>query len=179
MNNYTQTAEKHVVVTNQLETKTTFALDPETGDQVFISARLSKMFDIEVGDHLKVFVTPNNVPENTTQWYAVYVKREEPPEHASAIYQPTQLEMDLDTKKETSRTKYGEAIMNHLKDGIDHAKSIAAAVGTDTNTATTALTSLHNEGLVARASIKKRADQGRDSHVLWALNARDFMPHED
>lgn len=191
MNVHAEAIEKHVVVINQLHTKTSFALDPETGEQVFISARLAKMFNIEVDDHLKVFVSPNRVPENTTQWYALYVKREAPPEPQplagpfGAGIEPapeTQLELDLEPEpdgEQTSRQRFGTQILEYLKDGIDSAKNVAAHVGTDTTTATHALISLHNDGLVARASIKKSGYQSRDSFVLWALRATDFIPEED
>jgi len=190
MTDYTQALEKHIVVVNQLDTKTTFAVEPETGEQVFVSARLARMFNIVPGDHLRAFVTPNKVPENTVQWYAIYVTPEAPPENPFAmlahmteeveeveeVEEAQQLEMDLEAKRETSRTKYQDAILRHLKDGIDTAKNIAKEVGSDTTTVTCALISLHKDGLVARAGVKAKPDQLKDSHVLWALKASDFLP---
>jgi len=176
MNHHTPATEKHVVVTNQLDTLTSFALEAETGEQVFISARMAKLFNIEVGDHLKVLVTPNNVPANTTQWYAVYLEKKK-----KSVHSPVQLDLDLDLegKPETPRSKYESAILLHLKDGIDTAKRIGEAIGADTIVATRVLASMHKDGLIARAGVKKRPDQVKDSHVLWALHAPDFLPDED
>ncbi len=179
MNGNIEAIEKHVVVIKQLATKTSFALEEGTLEQVFVSARLAKMFDINVNDHLKVLVTPNKVPENTTQWYAIYVEHTDEPEHPSTMYEPEQVEhAPIKQTELTSRQKFGDAILKYLRDGIDSAKNIGEYVGTDTTTATHALISLHKDGLVARASIRKNADQTRDSHVLWGVKTSDFLPED-
>jgi|SRR6056297_2449964 len=186
MTDYTQALEKHIVVVNQLDTKTTFAVEPETGEQVFVSARLARMFNIVPGDHLRAFVTPNKVPENTVQWYAIYVTPEAPPENPFAMLAHMTEEVEeveeapeaapAKPLRDTARNRHQEAILNHLKDGVDTAKNIADELGSDTTTISTALIAMHKDGLVARAGVKAKPDQLKDSHVLWALKASDFLP---
>lgn len=192
MLNHTQALEKHVVITNQLDTMTSFALDEETGEQVFISARLCKLFNLEVGDHLKAFVTPNKVPENKVPWYAIYVKRVDPPEHASKLHEavselePQTLpvlvpepEPEPETEKEKwHRIGHAKEVLDHLKGGMDSAKNIGLALGLDTTKMLGILSRLHNNGYVARASIKQCESQKRDSYVLWSLEAKDFLPED-
>lgn len=158
----TQPIKKTVRIINQLESRSSFGLDTASGEQVFIGSRLSKQQNIAEGDMADVFVIPNN-RNPSVAWYAIYVRKvagTEPAEPAEPAAQTN-------------------PIRTYLEDGPATTRQIADHLGIDTPDATRRLMTLHRDGTVARAGIRKRADQHKDSHVLWALDAHDFLPEDD
>lgn len=175
------TIQKHIYITNQLETMSTFGIDPESGEQVFISARLANQFDLREGDYVMCLVVPNRVPENKVPWYAMFVRKVSTPESP-----PQTLICDADSSDDSvpeatsppavPREITQSEILDYLKDGLASAKEIATSLGGDTTQTTNELTKLHRGGEVARSEIRAKRDQVRASHVLWALNVEDFLP---
>ena len=160
------TTKKTVQITNQLESKSTFAVDPDTGEQVFIGSRIAQMQGLKEGDTAEVFVIPNDRNPNV-EWYAVYVKRVG----------------DLCTSEPTYSVPKDPApvspIRVFLEDGPATTRQVADHLGVDTPDATRRLMALHRHGTVARAEVRKRADQEKASYVVWALDAHEFLPEDD
>lgn len=154
-----------VRITNQLESRSSFAINTESGEQVFIGSRISKQQNIAEGDTADVFVIPNN-RNPSVAWYAVYVRK------VSGAAEPAE---SADTAESAEPNS---SIRVFLEDGPATTRQIADHLGIDTPDATRRLMALHKNGTVARAGIRKRADQNKDSHVLWALEAHDFFPED-
>lgn len=176
--------EKRVIVTNQLDTMSTFALEEDTGEQVFISAKLARNFNITEGDILQTFVIKNNIPENSVDWYAIFVKQIGRVEKPHAVGEQIEMfpEDAPEPKPEAERPdlkSQDAAVMKYLENGIATAKEVGAAIGVEAYGAAYSLSRLHKQGKVARASIRKREDQVKDSLVLWGLQLSDFLPEEE
>ena len=163
----TQPIKKTVRIINQLESRSSFGLDTASGEQVFIGSRLSKQQNIAEGDMADVFVIPNN-RNPSVAWYAIYVRKV-----AGASTEPAEPAGPAEPAAQTN------PIRTYLEDGPATTRQIADHLGIDTPDATRRLMALHRDGTVARAGIRKRADQHKDSHVLWALDAHDFLPEDD
>ena len=160
----TQPIKKTVRVINQLESRSSFAIDTESGEQVFIGSKLCKQQNVGEGDTADVFVIPNN-RNPSVAWYAIYVRKvsgpaAQPAESVEAVAPPA-------------------PIRAFLEDGPATTRQIADHLGIDTPDATRRLMLLHKNGTVARAGIRQRADQVKDSYALWALSATDFLPEDD
>lgn len=156
-----------VRIINQLESRSSFGLNTDSGEQVFIGSRLSKQQNISEGDMADVFVIPNN-RNPSVAWYAVYVRKV-----GGAVTQTAE------TAETAESTGQSNPIRVFLEDGPATTRQIADHLGIDTPDATRRLMALHKNGTVARAGIRKRADQHKDSHVLWALDAHDFLPEDE
>jgi CRP-like cAMP-binding protein len=153
---------KTVQVINQLPSMSSFGFEPDSGEQVFIGSRLSKMQDICEGDEVEVFVRPNTHSDNV-EWFAIYVRKlgqaeVAPPETPHALRNP---------------------ICRFLEDGPATTRQIADHMGITTADASRRLGQLHDAGTIARAGIRKCSDQARDSYVVWALSADDMLPQEE
>jgi hypothetical protein len=160
-----QPIKKTVQVINQLESKSSFGLDPDSGEQVFIGSRLCKQQGVEEGDMVDVFVIPND-RNPSVAWYAIYVRRAgdaEPAEPATPVAQ---------------EPKGPSPIRAFLEDGPATTRQVADHLGIGTPDATRRLMTLHKNGTVARAEVRKRFDQEKASYVVWALDAHDFLPED-
>jgi hypothetical protein len=158
-----QPIKKTVQVINQLESKSSFGLDPDSGEQVFIGSRLCKQQGVEEGDTVDVFVIPND-RNPSVAWYAIYVRRAGDAEPATPAAQ---------------EPKAPSPIRAFLEDGPATTRQVADHLGIDTPDATRRLMQLHKNGTVAVAIVRKRFDQERASYVVWALDAHDFLPEDD
>ena len=163
------TIRKTVHIVNQLESKSSFGLDTSTGEQVFIGSRLCDMFDIRTGDDVEVFVLPNEKNPNV-EWYATYARKLTPAETSS--------EPKAEEPAEPAEAP-ASPIRDFLEDGPATTRQVADYLGVTTPDATRRLMQMHVHGTVARAGIRKCADQARDSHAVWALEVSDLLPQDD
>ena len=164
MNMAAPPVKKTVQIVNQLETMSSFGIDPDTGEQVFIGSRLCKQQDVEEGDTVDVFVVPND-RNPSVKWYAIYVRKVGGTEPAELPPAPA--------------PKPPSPIRVFLEDGPATTRQVADHLGIDTPDATRRLMGLHRHGTVARAEVRKRADQEKASYVVWALDAHEFLPEDD
>lgn len=160
-----QPIKKTVQIINQLESKSSFGLDPESGEQVFIGSRLCKQQGVEEGDMVDVFVIPND-RNPAVAWYAIYVRRAGDADPAEAAEPAAQ------------EPRGPSPIRVFLEDGPATTRQVADHLGIDTPDATRRLMALHKNGTVCRAEVRKRFDQEKASYVVWALDAHDFLPED-
>lgn len=171
-----QTVEKIVCVTNQLDTKSSFALEEETGEQVFINARLCKNFDISVGDVLKTFVVRNNADQPAVQWYAIFVKKVD-------SMRPGQMELDLGDMvvpplPTGPSVDYDKAIMDFLQDGPGTTRQVADGVSLPVTQTRHFLERLFRKGKLCMAGVRRTPTQSKDSFAVWALDINEFRPED-
>lgn len=172
-----QTVEKIVCVTNQLDTMSSFALEEETGEQVFINARLCKNFDIAVGDVLKTFVVANNAGQPAVKWYAIFVKKID-------SMRPGQMELDLgDTVvppiPDGPRVDYEDRVLSFLHDGPGTTRQVADGISLPVTQARHVLERMFRAGMVCMAGVRRTPTQSKDSFAVWALDINEFRPEDN
>jgi hypothetical protein len=151
---------KRLQVITQLDSGTCFAVDPCSGEQTFIGSRICKMNGVGDGDIVDVFVVPNDRSQ-TVPWFAVYV---------------TKVSDELSEVPAQASTIDDSEILRFLEGGLATTTQICQNLGVDLPVLVYRLVQLHNEGQVARAGVRARSGQDKDTVTLWALCPEDFLP---
>lgn len=151
-------------VINQLESKSSFAINVETGEQVFIGSRVSKLQNLKEGDIIDAMVVPND-RNPSVAWYAIHVRKVSAPEPEPELGPGT--------------SELKDAVCDFLRDGPATTRQVAEHLDIETSEASSALSCMHRYGLVARSGVRKRGDQKSDSYVIWARAAEEFLPEEE
>lgn len=159
-NQRAQAVSKVARIVNQLESKTSFALDPATGEQIFISSKLSQQFGLKIGDDVQLFVIPNE-KNPTVAWYAIFVAVIEAGEAAS--------EEDLGFVDQT-------LIREFLKGGCATTEQIAEHMDVGFDRLETVLRRMYCKSVLATSRARSQVDGVDYSIDLWALDIGDFIP---
>ena len=76
----TQVATDTIIITNQLDTKASFGVRVDDGEQVYIPASVSIAAKVEVGEELEAALVPNSHPsQDKTPFMAVRIVRDGEP----------------------------------------------------------------------------------------------------
>ena len=128
---------------------------------VFVPPRVISAADAEVGDIFSASLVANDFnPSGRTPLMAVRLQRVERPQEP----------------QEPQAVGHRERIIEVLAaNGYATSAEIGEALGTDAIGAKNILKGMWEKGDIAKALIYARADQKRATHVLWALNADDFL----
>lgn len=188
-------------VLNKLETGTSFAVNVEdTSEQIFIPSQLANMQNIVPGDRINIRAIPNRKPGGA-KWFAVFISRlkaEEEPvmptaepvrepetpsqvaEQLAPLLEAAPAKPSAEPKRAAGNTENYDAVRKALQDlgGVGTTGEVAAKIGKSTSYTSFYLNSMHQRGELARAGIRKKADQKIDSFVFWAFNAKDLTPFD-
>jgi len=167
VNAYSSPSKMTVQVINQLESRSTFALNTDTGEQVFIGSRIAKMQDLREGDTVEVMVVPND-RNPAVAWYAIYAR------NLSEITPPKPK-----PETETGGSEFSEVVREFLNDGPASTRQVADHLGMEASAASSILTCMHRYGFIARCGVRRRGDQKSDSYVIWANDAAELLPEEE
>lgn len=163
MNDYSSPSKMTAQVINQLESRSTFALNTDTGEQVFIGSRIAKLQDLREGDTVEVMVVPND-RNPAVAWYAIYAQK------LSKIAPPP---------PGPTTSGFSEVVHDFLKSGPASTRQVADHLGMETSEASSVLSCMHRYGVIARCGVRRRGDQKSDSYVIWANDAVEFLPEEE
>lgn len=157
MQNQTQTEQLTIV--NIIPTGTGFGVTSD-GTSVFVPPRVITAANAEIGDVFSASLVNNDFnPSGRTPLMAVRLQRAEPPQEAA----------------EANPVGHRDRIIEMLQDGYMTSAEVGKEIGMDAVDAKNILKGMWEKGEIAKALIYARADQKRATHVLWALNADDFL----
>lgn len=193
MNTQTQTyMELDAFIINQLPTGSTFGVDDNTQEQVFIPSSLARQHNIVPGEVVRVRAIPNR-KEGGARWFGIYIDRAVPAQSVEiTTVTPTTTttttaklpdfitEPDaVDTAESTEQGPDWYALCMDALKKLGRAatsKEIGEHVGASTQFASFYLRGLHKRGKICRASVRSSGTQEKDSYVFWALNTNDLFP---
>jgi hypothetical protein len=154
--NYEPQTEQLTIV-NIIPTGTGFGVTRE-GTSVFVPPRVVQAASAEVGDVFSASLVPNDYnPSGRTPFMAVRLER--------GAQQPTQAEQQ----------SHRDRIIEMLRDGYMTSAEVGKEIGTDAIGAKGILKGMWEKGEIAKALVYASGTQKRATHVLWALNADDFL----
>lgn len=162
MNAYSSPSKMTAQVINQLESRSTFALNTDTGEQVFIGSRIAQLQDLREGDTVEVMVVPND-RNPAVAWYAIYARK------LSKIAPPPAPE----------NSEFSDVVCEFLREGPASTRQVADHLGMEASEASSVLSCMHRYGVIARCGVRRRGDQKSDSYVIWANDAVEFLPEEE
>lgn len=145
-----------------------FGITPDTYEQVYIPASITKRFDLEVDEEVEFAVVPNTRDASgTVPWFAVHLVEEDEPEPVAppAPVAPPKLDIKdavYNIVRATDRVFTTGDIAKELntKHGTEHTPENISAY----------LDSLHIAGKVARAAV----NQTKSDYAKYSLWARDL-----
>ena len=151
-----QMQTEKLTIVNIIVSGSGFGVTPD-GTSVFVPPRVVSAANAEIGDTFTASLIQNDLnPSGRTPFLAVRLEREE----------QQQAEAD---------TGHRSHILEMLKDGYMTSAEVGKEIGMDAIGAKGILKRMWEKGEIAKALIYARADQKRATHVLWALNADDFL----
>lgn len=154
MQNAIQTEQLTIV--NIIPTGTGFGVTSD-GTSVFVPPRVVTAANAEIGDVFSASLVNNDFnPSGRTPLMAVRLQRAE-------------------QQQEPQADGHRDRIIEMLQDGYMTSAEVGKEIGMDAVDAKNILKGMWEKGEIAKALIYARADQKRATHVLWALNADDFL----
>lgn len=193
MNTQTQTyMELDAFIINQLPTGSTFGVDDNTQEQVFIPSSLARQHNIVPGEVVRVRAIPNR-KEGGARWFGIYIDRAVPAQSVEiTTVTPTTTTTttaklpdfiaepdDVDTAESTEEGPDWYALcMDALHDfgSAVTSRQIADYLDSTPQFVGFYLRGLHKRGKIARAGVRSAGTQEKDSHVFWALDSNDLFP---
>lgn len=178
MNTQTQTyMELDAFIINQLPTGSTFGVDDNTQEQVFIPSSLARQHNIVPGETVRVRAIPNR-KEGGARWFGIYIDRDVPepaPKVELTIVKPVS---EAQPEDRAGDVDWFAECLYALKElgGAATTRQVAEYVDWSVANIGTYMRVLHERGKIARAGIRLSATQTKDSHVFWALKAHDLFP---
>lgn len=170
------------IITNQLDSGTSFALCDDTNEQVFIRSVLAKRIALDVGDEVEMVVVPNANDSGTCPYFALRVIALQDDRFDD---EDDMLDAELEqydeprTAPEPQRKWSEEAHMFLDVNGPATTSQIAKAVGYSTANIRTYLCKMHDRGEIVRADIRTSSAQSKASATVWALDLHDLLPEEN
>ena len=154
MQNTIQTEQLTIV--NIIPTGTGFGVTSD-GTSVFVPPRVITAASAEIGDVFSASLVNNDFnPSGRTPLMAVRLQRSE-------------------EAQEPHVSSHRDRIIEMLQDGYMTSAEVGKEIGMDAIGAKGILKRMWEKGEISKALIYARADQKRATHVLWALNADDFL----
>jgi hypothetical protein len=152
-----QTQTEQLTIVNIIGTGSGFGVTPD-GTSVFVPPRVVTAANAEIGDVFSAILIQNDLnPSGRTPFLAVRLDRDAP--------QPTQAEQQ----------SHRDRILEMLRDGYMTSAEVGKEIGTDAIGAKDLLKSMWDKGEIAKALVYASGTQKRATHVLWSLNADDFL----
>ena len=151
-----QTQKEQLTIVNIIVSGSGFGVTSD-GTSVFVPPRVVSAAKAEIGDVFTANLIQNDLnPSGRTPLLAVRLERAEPPQEPQAV-------------------GHRDRIIEMLHDGYMTSAEVGKEIGMDAVDAKNILKGMWEKGEIAKALIYARADQKRATHVLWALNADDFL----
>jgi hypothetical protein len=152
-----QTQTEQLTIVNIINTGSGFGVTPD-GTSVFVPPRVVTAANAEIGDVFSASLIENDLnPSGRTPFLAVRLDRDTP--------QHTQDE----------QRSHRDRILEMLRDGYMTSAEVGKEIGTDAIGAKGILKGMWEKGEIAKALVYASGTQKRATHVLWALNADDFL----
>lgn len=170
-------------VTNFTKGGAAFAREAEGLRDIFVPFAVVERTGLERGDQVIATTVPNRLYESWTpdlgvlqpaELFAIHIVKAD---EASirAMQDASAEEQIIEVPKPSVRDR----ILAELKDGPFRASALAKKLGEKTHTVFDRLSEMHEEGIVARASLYSRGGQKQASHVVWGLTIDDLFPALD
>tara|TARA_R110001599_G_scaffold17109_1_gene68676 strand:+ start:149 stop:640 length:492 start_codon:yes stop_codon:yes gene_type:complete len=150
-----------VYIDTQLETKTTFGVRVDTGEGVFVNAKIAKKHDIQEGEVRELVLVPNpDNGENTCVWRAIGVSMND-----------TTPAVEPDTPR-VEVAKLEDRIADYFRDEENQFAHTAGMLAEELAVSDTemqlTLSRMHNAGEITKAQVWKQGGKDKASFVLWA-----------
>ena len=150
-----------VYIDTQLETKTTFGVRVDTGEGVFVNAKITKKHDIQEGEVRELVLVPNpDNGENTCVWRAIGVSMND-----------TTPAVEPDTPR-VEVAKLEDRIADYFRDEENQfahtARMLAEELAVSDTEMQLTLSRMHNAGEITKAQVWKQGGKDKASFVLWA-----------
>ncbi len=155
---------QEVYITARLDTDTSFGVRVDSGEQVFINAKLVRDKGLNAGDTRKLILTPNPSGKEDTPWQAIGVSIGD-----MAPEEPT---------PRVEEAKLEDRIVAYFDIGDNQvsitAPALAENMGVTEAEMQLALSRMHNAGEMAKAQVHVKGNQEKASWVLWSPSADWF-----
>lgn len=155
---------QEVYITNRLASDTSFGVRVDSGEQVFINAKLVREKGLDSGETRRLILTPNPSGKPDTPWQAIGVSIED-----TAPEEPT---------PRVEEAKLEDRIMAYFDLGDNQvaitAPALAENMGIEDLQMQLTLTRMHNAGEMAKAQVHCKGGQDKASWVLWSPSADWF-----
>ena len=158
-----------VAITHKLPTETSFGMDVETGEQVFIPAHIVIKSKVDIGDVIECVLLPNAGDKSGSTPFRVFKLVEKAAEAA-----PFKLVEPI----AANNAEIDAAIIAWLSLNFFAKTSEVFEALPDLNTTEkqvgNRLLALFNAGVIAKADVFAAGGQSRASFCLWATDADSF-----
>jgi DNA-binding HxlR family transcriptional regulator len=170
-------------ITNFTKGGAAFAREADGIRDIFVPFAVVERTGLERGDQVIATTVPNRLYDSWTpdlgvlqpaQLFAIHVVKADEAT-IRAMQDASAHEQIIELPKPNVRDR----ILAELKEGPFRASALAKKLGERTHTIFDKLSEMHEEGIVARASLYSRGGQKQASHVVWGLTVDDLFPALD
>jgi DNA-binding HxlR family transcriptional regulator/cold shock CspA family protein len=170
-------------ITNFTKGGAAFAREADGIRDIFVPFAVVERTSLERGDQVIATTVPNRLYDSWTpdlgvlqpaQLFAIHVVKADEAT-IRAMQDASAHEQIIELPKPNVRDR----ILAELKEGPFRASALAKKLGERTHTIFDKLSEMHEEGIVARASLYSRGGQKQASHVVWGLTVDDLFPALD
>jgi DNA-binding HxlR family transcriptional regulator/cold shock CspA family protein len=170
-------------ITNFTKGGAAFAREADGIRDIFVPFAVVERTSLERGDQVIATTVPNRLYDSWTpdlgvlqpaQLFAIHVVKADEAT-IRAMQDASAHEQIIELPKPSVRDR----ILAELKEGPFRASALAKKLGERTHTIFDKLSEMHEEGIVARASLYSRGGQKQASHVVWGITVDDLFPALD
>jgi hypothetical protein len=164
MINMTALKAQEVYITTRLDSDTSFGVRVDTGEQVFINAKLVREKKLDQGETRILILTPNPTGKSDTPWQAIGISIEDiAPEAPTPRVEEAKLEDRIMQMFEIAENQFAHT-----------SAMLATEMGVPDTEMQLALSRMHNAGEIAKAQVHCKGGQDKASFVLWAAETAWF-----
>lgn len=169
-------------ITNFTKGGAAFAREADGMRDIFVPVAVVERMELDRGDQVIATTVPNRLYETWTPDLGVLRPAELFAIHIVKADENTIKAMQDASEQEQiiAVPSLHDMILKALEDGPYRATALAHRIGEkETYKVFDKLRDMHDEGLVARASLYSRGGQKQASHVVWALKVDELFPALD
>lgn len=166
-------------VTNFTRNGAAFVREFDGTRDIFVPVAIVERTGLNRGDRVVAMAVPNKLFESWRPELGVMRPAELFAIHLMDAQEYEQMAEQAQSDDVVEEPSLEDQVLDVLKNGpatASHILKILNDSTLETRHVFDALAGMHEDGEVARATIKQRADQKQSSFVIWALNAKELIP---
>ena len=156
-----------VAITHKLPTETSFGMDVETGEQVFIPAHIVIKSKVDIGDVIECVLLPNAGDKSGSTPFRVFKLAEKAAEPFKLVEPIAANNAEIDAAITAWLSLNFFAKTSEVFEALPDLNTTEKQVGNR-------LLALFNAGVIAKADVFAAGGQSRASFCLWATDADSF-----
>lgn len=166
-------------VTNFTKSGAAFLREFDGNRDVFVPISIVEKTGLNRGDRVVAMAVTNKLYESWTPDLGVMQPAELFAIHVMDAHEYEQMAEQAQSDEALEEPSLEDRVLDVLEHGPATATHVLSVLGDsdlETRHVFDALSTLHDDGEVCRATIKARADQKQASFVVWALTTKELIP---